>query len=252
MSMCRCAPRSFARRSSGRSRSAASRLPRSGASGRSSGVSALTLTDRFARGSTPAESRSSCSRAGQLGRGLGDRVQRVGAAVGVALRLGLRDRRLAEQVDRGRDAVLPQVAQVAERRLRVLADDEAVRHVLDARTPRPCPARAGRPCVLPIFSATPTGGGGSSDVLQERGQVARQVVEVAAGRDDVDEAEQRGLELRVRGGEVHRLVVERLRADCACVGSAAASLRPTSNSSRSTAPSSAMAAQRIPPVPWRP
>jgi hypothetical protein len=38
--------------------------------------------------------------------------------------------------------------------------------------------------------------------------VAREVVEVAAGGHDVDEAEQRGLELRVRGGQVHRLVVD--------------------------------------------
>ena len=35
------------------------------------------------------------------------------------------------------------------------------------------------------------------DLAQEAGQVAGQVVEVAAGRDDVDEAEQRGLELGV-------------------------------------------------------
>ena len=48
-----------ARRSSARRRPAASRWPRSGASGRSSGVSAETLTERLARGSGPAESRSS-------------------------------------------------------------------------------------------------------------------------------------------------------------------------------------------------
>ena len=102
------------------------------------------------------------------------------------------------------------LAQVAERGLRVLADDEAVRHVLDAGGGGACPARARPALVLPIRIATPIGGGGSSTSSQEAGQVARQVVEVAARGHDVDEAEQRGLELRVRGGEVHRLVVERL------------------------------------------
>ena len=37
--------------------------------------------------------------------------------------------------------------------------------------------------------------------------MAREVVERAAGRDDVDEAEQRGLQLGVLGGELHRLAV---------------------------------------------
>jgi hypothetical protein len=41
--------------------------------------------------------------------------------------------------------------------------------------------------------------------------VAREVVHVAAGRHDVDEAEQRRLELRVARREIHRLVVERLQ-----------------------------------------
>ena len=65
MSMCRCAPCSRARRSSGRSRRAASSRPRSGASGRSSGVSADTFTHTFTRGSGPIESASSNGRSGQ-------------------------------------------------------------------------------------------------------------------------------------------------------------------------------------------
>jgi hypothetical protein len=40
--------------------------------------------------------------------------------------------------------------------------------------------------------------------------VARQVVERPAGRDDVDEPEEGGLELRVGAGQVHRLVVQGL------------------------------------------
>ena len=172
MSMCRCAPRSRARRSRPRRRSAASRLPRSGASGRSSGVSAETLTDRFARGSGPAPSRSSCGRRGPLARGGGDDVQRLRAAGGVALGLGLGDRHLAEQVDRAGHAVPPQVAQDAERRLRVLPDDEAVRHVADAgrrrrAERRPARARArhlqrhrhGRRRLLHLARGSRTGGG---------------------------------------------------------------------------------------------
>ena len=139
-----------------------------------------------------------------------ERVERVGAAVGVALRLGLGHRRLAEQVDRGRHAVLPQVAQHAERRLRVLADDEAVRHVLDAGRGRG--AERGAPG---LRAAHPHRDADRRrrrvDLAEEAGQVPREVVEVAAGGHDVDEAEQRRLELGVLRGEVHRLLVERLQ-----------------------------------------
>ena len=211
---CRCAgarrPRSrvAAAAAAGRRRRAC-RAP--GASGRSSGVSADTFTHRFARASTPALSDSSWRPRGPRPRGVGDRVQRLGAAVGVALRLGLRHRRLAEQVDGGRDAVLPQVAQVAERRLRRLADDEAVRHVLDARRPRPGPARAAPPWSCPSSSPPRSAAAARSTSSRKRGQMAREVVEVARRGHDVDEAEQRGLELGVRRGEVHRLVVDRLQ-----------------------------------------
>ena len=67
MSTCRCAPRSRARRSSGRIRAAASSRPTSGACGRISGVRAVTLTERLTRGTGPEESRSSHSRAGHRG-----------------------------------------------------------------------------------------------------------------------------------------------------------------------------------------
>ncbi len=162
MSMCRCAPRSLARRSSGRRRSAASRWPRSGASGRSSGVSAETLTERFVRGSAPAASCSSWGRAGQEADGGGERVERLRAAARVALGLGLRDGRLAEQVDGARDAVAPQVAQHAERGPRVLADDEAVRHPLDAAWRPPRRARRGRPSCCPCASRPRSAAGACS------------------------------------------------------------------------------------------
>ncbi len=66
MSMWMWAPWPRASRSSGRSRPAASRRPSSGASGRSSGVSAETLTERFARGSVPL--RVALERADALGQ----------------------------------------------------------------------------------------------------------------------------------------------------------------------------------------
>jgi len=47
------------------------------------------------------------------------------------------------------------------------------------------------------------------DLAQEAREVAGEVLERAAGRHDVDEAEQRGLELGVLGGQIHGLVVER-------------------------------------------
>ena len=211
MSMCRCAPRSCARRSSGRSRSAASRLPRSGASGRSSGVNAETFTDRFARGSGPALSCSSCVARGPALGGAGDRVQRVRAAVGVALRLGLGHRRLAEQVDRRRDAVLPQV--LAGRPSAAFGSSPTMKRCAMCLTPAAAAIpSARRPAlVLPIFIATPTERRRLVDLAQEGGQVAREVVEVAARGHDVDEAKQRGLELGVRGRHVHRLVVEHLQ-----------------------------------------
>ena len=208
--MCRCAPSSFAWRSRPRRRSAASRLPRSGASGRSSGVSAETFTDRFVRGSGPGGVALELRARRPLGRLAHDRLERLRAARGVALGLGLGDRRLAEQVDGGGDAVLPQLAQVAHRGLRALADDEAVGHVLDAggggaaergapraRVAHPHRDRDRRRRLL--------------DLAQEAREVRGEVVDVAAGGHDVDEAEQRGLELRVAGGEGHRLVVERLQ-----------------------------------------
>ena len=58
-------------------RRAASSRPTSGASGRSSGVSADTFTDRFTRGSGPIESASSTGRSGQRRRRLGERLERV-------------------------------------------------------------------------------------------------------------------------------------------------------------------------------
>ena len=148
---------------------------------------------------------------GQLARRGGDDVQRLRAAGGVALRLGLRDRHLAQQVDGAGDAVLPQVAQDAERRLRVLPDDEAVRHVADAGGRRRAERRAARARARHLQRH----GHGRRRLLhlaEEAGQVAREVVERAAGGHDVDEAEQRRLELGVLRGELHRLGVRGLQA----------------------------------------
>ena len=136
----------------------------------------------------------------------GDRDQRGVAALRVALRLGLRDGRLAEQVDRARHPVLPQVAQGAERRPGALADDEAVRHVLDARRGGGAERGAAR---ARVAHAHRDGDRRRLllDLAQEAGEVAREVVERAAGGHDVDEAEQRGLQLGVLRGELHGLLV---------------------------------------------
>ena len=209
MSMCRCAPSSWAWRSSARSRGAASRWPRSGASGRSSGVSAETFTERFARGSGPTASCSSSGSSLEAVVRAGQRRERVGAARGVAVGLGGGDGRLAEQVDRRGDPVAPELAQRGQRGPRVLADDEAVRHVAHAGRAGGAERRAaGLRVAHPHRRAQrrrPL-----ADLVEEAGQVRGEVVERAAGGDDVDEAKQRGAQLVVLGGEVHRAVVERL------------------------------------------
>jgi hypothetical protein len=106
--------------------------------------------------------------------------------------------------------VLPEVLEHARRLARGLADDEAVRHVLHAGR------RGGAERLAP--------GPGLRhphrdlqrrravvDLVEEAAEVAREVVERAAGGDDVDEAEQRRPEVGVLRGEVHRLVVDRLQ-----------------------------------------
>ena len=145
MSMCTCASSSCAWRSSGRSLAAASSRPRSGASGRNSGVSAETLTDTFARGTGPAESCWSTGRSGQRRAAVASCPQRRVASLRVAVGLGGGDRRLAEQVDRAGHAPLPQVAEHPERRRGGLADDEPVSHVPHAAERRRRPAQCAPP-----------------------------------------------------------------------------------------------------------
>ena len=206
--MCRCAPSSRARRSRTRRRTAASRLPSSGASARSSGVSAETLTDRFARGMRPALSASSAGRSGQPAVDVDEAVERLAAARGVAVGLGGGDGRLAEQVDGRRHALAPEVLEHAGGLARRLADDEAVGHVLDAGgrggAQRRAPGLGLRHAHRDLQRRRAV-----ADLLQEAAEVAREVVERAAGGDDVDEAEQGGPQLGVLRGEVHRLVVDR-------------------------------------------
>ena len=80
------------------------------------------------------------------------------------------------------------------------------------RTPAaPAAPSAARPAfVLPIRIAARSDGGLLADLVEEARQVRREIVERAAGGDDVDEAKQRGAQLVVLGREVHRAVVERL------------------------------------------
>ena len=115
---------------------------------------------------------------GQPRRGRRQRLQRVQAACGVAVGLRLRDGRLAEQVERDRGAVLPQVARSARtRRARRLADDEAVRHVAHAGRRGRAQRRPARLAVADIRIAAAIGGGALVHLVEVRGQVTRQVVE---------------------------------------------------------------------------
>ena len=211
---CRCAgarrARS-ARRSRPRSRSAASRLPRSGASGRSSGVSAETFTERFARGSGPAESRSSAG-----ARARPRRARRACRAPRRSARRSARPRPAVTVASpsRSTEAATPSFHSRAGRRSASfgrLADDEAVRHVLDAGGGGGARARRAPPRESPIRIATPSGGGGSSTSSQEAREVARR------GRRGSGRRARRRRSGTARPcssasarGEVHRLVVERL------------------------------------------
>ena len=92
-----------------------------------------------------------------------------------------------------------------------LADDEAVRHVAHAGGRGRAERARGPACVSPTSaSRRAIGGGRSSTSLEVAGEVAGEVVERAAGGRHVDEPEQRGAQLGVLRGELHRLVVERL------------------------------------------
>ena len=211
--MCRCASSSRARRSRSRRRTAASRLPSSGASARSSGVRAETLTDRFSRGMRPALSASSAGRGRELAVDLDQAVERLAAARGVAVGLGAGDGRLAEQVDARGHAVRHRSSStpVASRGV-----SPTMKRCAMCLTPAAAAApSAWRPALdSDMRIATCSDGGRSPTSSRKPAEVAREVVERAAGGDDVDEAEQRGPQLGVLRGEVHRLVVDRLAADC--------------------------------------
>ena len=207
MSMWRWAPSSFARTSSGRIRRAASSRPTSGASGRSSGVSAETFTDRFTRGRRPIESASSTGRSGHDGAAPASVSSASMQRVRVAVRLGLGDRGLAEQVERDRGAVVPQVADRLQSRLRALSDDEAVRHVADPGCGRRAQRRAARLRAGHLHRRLDRRRA-VVHLLEVAGQVPRQVVERAAGGGDVHEAEQRGAQLGVLRGQLHRALVD--------------------------------------------
>ena len=143
MSMCRWAPSSRARRSSGRRRSAASCSPSDGASGRSSGVSAETFTDTFTRGQRPDCRRARApgvpasgwidGRAARAPRGIAPRS--VSASPAVTVASPSRSTVLA-------DAALPQAPEHPDRLRGRLADDEPVGHVLDAGRRRGAERRA--------------------------------------------------------------------------------------------------------------
>ena len=208
MSMCRCAPR-VARRAQQRSQALGRVEPPE--------VRSVGAQQRRQRGDLHGQvhARRRSARVGVEQRArierrvdAGELVERGRAACRVAVGLGRGHRRLAEQVDGRGDAVAPQRAQHAARGVRGLADDEAVRHPLDAgrgrRAERRAPGARGSHAHRDLDRRRRI-----VDVVEERRQMAREVVERAAGGHDVDEAKQRGAQLLVLGGELHRAVVER-------------------------------------------
>ena len=140
-------------------------------------------------------------------RGAGERLERVHAPVRVAVRLGLGDRGLAQQVERDRGAVVPQVADRLQSRLRALSDDEAVRHVADPGCGRRPQRRAARLCAGHLHRRLYRRRA-VVHLLEVAGQVPRQVVQRAAGGGDVHEAKQRGAQLGVLRGQLHRALVD--------------------------------------------
>ena len=209
----RAEPSSLARTSSGRIRRAASSRPTSGASGRSSGLSADTFTDTFTRGTGPSESRSSTGRSASAGR-LGQRLQRVEAARRVAVGLGCVT---VASPSRSSDTAAPCSQRWRSERsaaLRRLADDEPVGHVAHAR--RRGRASAVRPALVrDIRIAAATGGGCSSTSSRYAVRCRARSSRPRARRGDVDEAEQGGAQLLAPASHLHRLDVERPQRDAA-------------------------------------
>ena len=182
MSTCRWAPSSRARRSSGRIRSAASSRPSSGACGRISGVSAVTLTDRFTRGTGPAESRSSHSRCGPVGAPprRASRAPRGSARRSGRPRRGSRSPRRAGR-PRSRSRRRHSAASVGSAVARRLADDEPVCHVADAGGGRGAERLAARRRCRRACIAASSDGGRSRDLVEVGDQVRGEVVD-ASGR----------------------------------------------------------------------
>ena len=131
-------------------------------------------------------------------RGGGEHAQGVLAALHVAVGLGLGDRGLAEQVDGGVDAVLPQGGDRRQRVLGVGADDEALGHLLDAGGGDRGDGAARE--LAAGDARRPAGLGGLARVVEQLVQVAGDVGGRRARRADVDEAEER----RAQRGVAHQ------------------------------------------------
>jgi hypothetical protein len=141
-------------------------------------------------------------------RGLRQLGERLRAAVAVAIGLRRGHGRLAEQVDGRGDPGPPEATQLAARRARGVAGDEAVGHVAHAGGHRgaerdPAGLRVGD------LHRGVEGRRALRDLAHQAGEVAAEIVHVAARRRDVDEPEHRRAKLAVVRGDAQGAVVDR-------------------------------------------
>ena len=200
-------------RSRPRSRCAASAMPSSGASARTRGVSAVTLTERFTRGSAPCGVGLEQRARGPARGGARERAQRLVAAARVAIGLGGGDGRLAEQVDgRGgagahspRERAAPASAGASPTMKRL-----AIRCTASPATPPTARRVAGRGDAR---RATVDRRERPLHLAEERSEVGGHIARPRAGGGHVDKPEERGPQLpgRATSSSIPRSSSARLR-----------------------------------------
>ena len=176
--------------------------------GAAAGSSAEILTETFVRGIAPALSRSSTSRAGQ------PRCARASSVSASSQRAAYRSASgwvTVASPSRSTELVTPRF----QRSRSTPSADAGVSPTMNRCAMCFTPAAAAAPIAVRRGSVVghPHRRGqrrrGVGDLAQELPQVAGEIVERPAGGGDVDEPEQRGLELLIGRCEIHRPLVER-------------------------------------------